>query len=318
MRTGFTPVIIMGFSVNCCIVIVALYVSLKLVLRDIINQLDPSLPSPFFVVGFVSYLRQVHHVDMPPNPNWHCKIGHTILFTSTFCSTFFILGMTFDRFYSIIQPHKAASFNTVKRAKLTVICITLFSVLYHIPHLFIKSDVGIQCVPYSGAIETDYGKFYYWLTYVLSYILPFTLLLIMNSVIIHTLLIRVKWNRKPSDVERQTEGQGNRIKTSEKHIYLTLMMVSFMFIVLTSPACIFVIYIMFFDFTKTSTRFAGYYLFYHIGQKALYTNNAINFFLYVVSGQKFRTDLINLFQRRKNIPYCSSSDSTKISNVTEG
>ena len=95
------------------------------------------IPLPYYLPfsGFISYLRQVHHVDMPPDHNWHCKIGHTVLFTSTFCSTFFILSMTFDRFYSIIMPHKAASFNTVKRAKFTVMCIILFSILYHIPHM---------------------------------------------------------------------------------------------------------------------------------------------------------------------------------------
>ena len=43
---------------------------------------------------------------------------------------------------------------------------------------------------------------------------------------------------------------------------------------------------MVFDYTKTSTRLAGYYLFYHIGQKAFYTNNGINFFLYVASGEE--------------------------------
>ena len=259
---------------------------------------------------------------MPPDHDWHCKIGHTVLFTSTFCSTFFILSMTFDRFYSIIMLHKAASFNTVKRAKITVMCIILFSILYHIPHMFIKSTVSSQCVPYSGAIMTDYGKFYYWFTYAISYILPFVLLLIMNSVIIHTLRQRVNWTKMSSEVQGQSqgqaEGQGSKIKTSEKHIYATLLMVSFMFIVLTSPACVFVGCMMFVDFTKTSTRFAGYHLFYHVGQKALYTNNAINFFLYVASGNKFRNDLINLFRRRKSVQNPSSSDSTKISNITEG
>ena len=169
---------------------------------------------------------------------------------------------------------------------------------------------------------TDYGKFYYWFTYIISYILPFVLLLIMNSVIIHTLRQRVNWTTKLSEVQGQrqgqAEGQGSKIRTSEKHIYATLLMVSFMFIVLTSPACVLVVCMMFFDFTKTSTRFAGYHLFYHIGQKALYTNNAINFFLYVASGNKFRKDLISLFRRSKILQNASSSESTKISSITEG
>ena len=33
--------------------------------------------------------------------------------------------MTFERFYSIIRPHKAASFNTVKRTKITILIIVI-------------------------------------------------------------------------------------------------------------------------------------------------------------------------------------------------
>ena len=41
---------------------------------------------------------------------------------------------------------------------------------------------------------------------------------------------------------------------------------------------------------------AGFHLFYQIGD----TNHGINFFLYVISGQKFRSDLINLFVGRNS------------------
>ena len=37
-----------------------------------------------------------------------------------------------------------------------------------------------------------------------------------------------------------------------------------------------------------------------------YTNNDINFFLYVISGKKFRTDLVNLFRFKKNDDSLSS------------
>ena len=46
--------------------------------------------------------------------------------------------------------------------------------------------------------------------------------------------------------------------------------------------------------------YAGLHLFYQVGEKAYYTNHGINFFLYVISGQKFRTDLRNLFMEKKN------------------
>ena len=133
---------------------------------------------------------------MPPNFSWHCKIGTTIIFTATLCSTSFVVSMTFERFYSIIKPHKAASFNTIKRAKITIAFIILFSTLYHIPHLFVRSDVGLQCVPYSGLLHKDYGKFYQFFSFALNFALPFLMLLIMNNVIIHILRRRSKWSRK--------------------------------------------------------------------------------------------------------------------------
>ena len=56
-------------------------------------------------------------------------------------STGFILAMTFERFYSIIRPHKTASFNTFKRAQITIACIILLSILFDVPHVFMTLKV---------------------------------------------------------------------------------------------------------------------------------------------------------------------------------
>ena len=45
--------------------------------------------------------------------------------------------------------------------------------------------------------------------------------------------------------------------------------------------------------------YAGYYFFFHFGFKLYYTNNGINFFLYVISGKKFRSDLVRLFKQER-------------------
>ena len=146
----------------------------------------------FYYSDFTSYLRQVHKVALPPNFAWSCRIGIMVFFTSSMCSTFFVISMTFDRFYSIVRPYKAASVNTMRRAKVTIIFIILFSILFHIPHLFIDSVFSNQCVTFFGVMGTKYGQLYYWITYIMSYVLPFILLLIMNGVIIHFLRQRLK------------------------------------------------------------------------------------------------------------------------------
>ena len=86
-------------------------------------------------------------MDMLPSQRWHCSLVSFPLFLTALCSTLFILNMTFGRFYSIIRPHKAASFNSVKRAKVTIVCIVLFSIIYNLPHLFTTAVDGRTCKP---------------------------------------------------------------------------------------------------------------------------------------------------------------------------
>ena len=130
---------------------------------------------------------------MPQDQFWYCKLTLTTMLMSFMCSTLFIINMTFERFYSIIKPHKAASFNMVKRAKITIFCSIICSILYNSPHVFLSSSVGRQCIPYGNALNVIYRQFYYWLSIVVNYLPPFILLLSMNSVIIHTLRQRSKF-----------------------------------------------------------------------------------------------------------------------------
>ena len=200
-----------------------------------------------FFTGFTTYLSMVHHVYMPPNQNWFCTLNNTILFASTLCSTLFIVSMTFDRFYSIIRPHKAASFNTVKRAKTTIICIVIFSIMYNVPHLFISTNEGLQCVPYGKGMQYAQGQFYYWLSFAVNFALPFVLLLIMNCFIIHTIRNRAKLKniqslREKGQDQGQCRGEGQKLKSSETQVYVILLLVTFAFLILTTPAYVLFIY----------------------------------------------------------------------------
>ena len=276
----------------------------------------------FVFSGFVTYLSNVYDVHFPPSFYWFCTAGNFVLFSAFLSSTFLILSMTFDRFYSIIMPHKAASFNTVKRAKITIVSIILLAFLYNIPHLFVSSVDGRQCLPYGAALHKSYGQFYYWLSFTLSYALPFVLLLTMNSIIIYILRTRLILQVKQevgSGRQGQGQGQGqiSKSKNSERQIFAVLFLVTFGFLILTTPANLLFLFIMIVDFTTSPQLFAGYYLFYNIAQKLYYTNHGINFFLYVLSEQKFRSDLVKLFLKEKKPgPLLSLSTSTETTKST--
>ena len=138
------------------------------------------------IVGFVSYLSLVHDIEMNPDHLKYCVIAGTIVLMSTTCSILFIVNMTFERFYSIIRPHKTASVNTVKRAKITVIIIVVSSVLFNIPHIFLMPHVGKECVPWGKGMEKVVAQFHYYASFLINFALPFVSLIIMNTVIIHT------------------------------------------------------------------------------------------------------------------------------------
>ena len=148
----------------------------------------------------------------------------------------------------------------------------------------------------------SYGQVYYWFSFIINFAFPFVLLLTMNSVIIHKIRTRsILGNTR--NVEDTTEGQTKaqqkaKLKYSEKQIFVILLLVTFGFLILSTPAYAFFLYVMLVDFYQTPLSYAGYYLFYSAGAKLHFTNYGINFFLYVISGQKFRTDLVNLFCKR--------------------
>ena len=82
---------------------------------------------------------------------------------------------------------------------------------------------------------------------------------------------------------------------------MTLLIVSFTFLILTTPAYIFIFYANFYS-GSTSYYYAGFRLFNHVSLKLDYTNHGINFFLYVLSGKIFSSDLLKLFNCNREKP----------------
>ena len=240
----------------------------------------------------------VHDIPMPPSQNGYCRMGTTVNWAANMCSTLLIVSMTFDRFYSIIRPHKAASFNTVKRAKITVTCIVLFSALYNVPHLFFTDHEEWQCLPYGLAMASVLGQLYYWISFTIFFILSFVSLLGMNSVIIHKIRNRSVFTQRSVDHDigqGQSKSQSPKVKNTENQMFAMLLLVSFGFLMLMTPGYILFLFIMLADIFSSPRMFAGYYLIYNIVQKMHYNNHGVNFFFYVISGRKFRSDLNSLF-----------------------
>ena len=206
--------------------------------------------------------------------------------------------MTVGRCYGIIRPHKAVLFNTVKRARITIVCIIIFSILFNIPHLYTSTNIGLLCVSFGTGTETTAVKIYYWLTFIIPVFIPFLMLLVMNCIIIHTLRKRTESHILRELAQGKNPERPSKMQQSEKQVYIILLLVSFTLLVLHTPVNVMIFYI---NYVPGSTPYyhAGVHLFYHVAEKAYFTNHAINFILYVLSGKKFRTDFIQLFKALK-------------------
>ena len=118
----------------------------------------------------------------------------------------------------------------------------------------------------------------------MNYTFPFVALLVMNSFIIHTIR-----SRKILSATNQQEQQ------SDRQVFIILLLVTFSFLILTTLTYVFFLFNMITDFDQSPKYQATYHLFVNVSQKTWYTNNGINFFLYILSGTKFRNDFLRLF-----------------------
>ena len=146
---------------------------------------------------------------------------------------------------------------------------------------------------------------------VVQFVLPFVVLLSLNSIIIHKIRNRFALAKKSTRDSNQGEN-----KNSELQVFIILLLVTFAFLILSTPAYIFFIYVIVVDFTKTPYLFARYYLLYHVSHKLHISNYGVNFYLYVISGKKFRTDLRNLFPHFKKNKKNNDSSVTSIESLS--
>ena len=96
--------------------------------------------------ALVSFLEEVHDVTMSTSMHSYCCWMIFFVFSSVMCSTYILISMTFERFYSITRPLKAASFNTVKKARIIIVCIYFISFSFCLPILFVATNDGDFCI----------------------------------------------------------------------------------------------------------------------------------------------------------------------------
>ena len=252
--------------------------------------------SHVYLVGFLQ-IRSWNPVE--------CKfVAFAALFGLQNC-TFQILSMTVDKYIAIKWPHRAATYSTPRRARMIAMSLYVCVFIYNIPHFFFSSVIGSQCLAYG--ISSVMSRVYSWFSFVLNAIIPFTLLIHMNYVIVKT----VKNSRKL--FRSNDSGLGTRQKTmksAENQVTIMLLLITTLFLVLLFPTYFRFIYLVFAK-RDTPFQYAKSRLIYEITSKLYLSNSGINFLLYCISGQKFRNDL-------KEILCCACTTNRSVNSSRDG
>ena len=201
------------------------------------------------------------------------------------CGTYQVLAMTCDKYIAIKWPHRSATYSSPKRAKLIIFTIVICTTIFNFPHFFITAVVAGNC--YGFSVQSMFTKIYSWLTIVINAVIPFTLLIHMNYIIVKT----VKNSRKSfTDNDRGMDARQKALQSAEKQLTTMLLLVTTLFLILLLPTYIRFIYAAFVT-SNTPYKYAISMCIFELSYKLYVTNSSVNFFLYCISGKKFRKDL---------------------------
>ena len=250
---------------------------------SVIDNLMMCLALHYWLVTVV----KVHELQM-----WECKTISYLTNSSLQSSTYQVLAMTVDKYVAIKWPHRAAVYSTPKRSRVISTGVIVCCLSYNVPHFFAASVVGGQCLSYS--VGGTITRVYSWITFVINGIIPFSMLIYMNSVIVQTVRNSRKLFRSTATENEQNKEARQRLMIrAENQLTIMLLCVTMLFLILLFPTYIRFIYL---NFVKrdTPSKYASSMLFFQITYKLYTTNNGINFVLYCISGKKFRKDLKEL------------------------
>lgn len=233
-----------------------------LAISDILNILNS--PSYIFFI-------HVYKFDYRARVLLLCKICGWLADASVTTSSWLLVAVTMER---------------VIRVVVVIWCI-IYSLNSH--HIYGSGKVyDSNNISYCGFIETpEYNNFavnfYPWIDLTIVFAVPFCFIFFGNIVVIINLT--------------KTRKKRNSITTSKKRtvtsVQITLVMVNITFILLMSPLTIF-FYLLNSYYLKLSDPVIYRIIFpLNVMSNA---NASVNFFLYILSGAKFRADVKGLFQ----------------------
>jgi growth hormone secretagogue receptor len=223
------------------------------------------------------------HFDFRMLTENSCKPVNFVFYFSLHFDVMTLLAMTAERLVAVRFPMKASSLCTVKNARIALCTLAVAAMGLNLHFFWTYGWIDGDCKSYPQHLSfTQYV--YPWVDSSVYSFIPTVSLAVFNIFIISSV------SKSDKALQDQTASQQKR---STQHITLMLLVITSAFLVLTGPLTIL-------NVVKTVWRanerpgthdYAVYVLTRRIMVALMYSNHAINFWLYCLSGSRFRSEL---------------------------
>ena len=243
-----------------------------------------------FLVVLNSWLHFVFDIDLQEINTVSCKLIEFLILLFGHGSSWLIAALTVERTFCTYFPYKVKIVCRPRTGYIVIATIFLFLSALNLHELF-----GFGFEYHSESNRTDcsfinirYENFvlYYfsWIEFALYFLLPVLVIIVGNSATVIRVFRTNTASLATSDVNRTRRN---------RHLLIITLLVSFSFIIFVSPVTLY------FSLKPYLFEDADYFfsssvaedvvstIVYHLG----FMNHAINFFLYILSGKRFRRGL---------------------------
>ncbi|XP_059507756.1 probable G-protein coupled receptor 139 [Stegostoma tigrinum] len=169
-----------------------------------------------------------------------CSLVTVLIPATTMNSVWLTVAFTFDRFVAICCQQLKTNYCTEKTAIMIIVTVSMLSYIESIPWYFkFQSRYIFNNLPWFCVIKPDYYTSIFWVSYgifhrVLSPLLPFVIILVLNTLTVRHVFIASKARRrlqKDSDSEKPSDPEMDKRRKS----IILLFTISGSFIILWSP-----------------------------------------------------------------------------------
>ncbi len=118
---------------------------------------------------------------------WECKTMAYVFRIALQSSAYQVLAMTLDKYVAIKWPHRAATYSTSKRVNIFIISLYIFAFIYNSIVFFVTGlNRGDCSLVFSNDTSAKVFEVVPWVTFVINGIIPLSMLIYMNTVIVQT------------------------------------------------------------------------------------------------------------------------------------